>query len=907
MTDRRRGVHCRLFRLLLWGYPRAFRKRYGLEMEELFAERLKRRRSRGRGAVAGLWLRILADAAVGGFAEHGSEWRQRRVNGGFERGRSGVLDRLRQDLVVSVRRLARAPVFTLAAVSIAALGIGANTAVFTLVDALLFRPAPFADADRVVRIYQDSDDGDPNSSSYPATRDMREYSDVFSGVAAWSPDVATWESPDGPRSLATEYVTSDYLNVLGLSPSMGRFFEPVHDEPGAGVYAVLTRLAWETKFGADPDIVGRTIRLNGQPATVLGIGPRSFYGSGGALVTDAWLSISSTVIGGPFRVQNLERRQDHWYQTWARLAPGVTLMQAQAAMDALAARLAETYPEMNEGRGITVFRAGDIRLHPGADGAIRASGLTLLGVVGLVLLLACSNLAGLLLVRGMSRSSEVAVRRALGASSGRVAKLLLTEAMILSVAGGAVGLLIARWLTTLVPGLPIALPVGAALQLDIDIRVLVFTGILVAVTGVLFGLAPAIRSASADIAGTLRKDVRFASHGKRVPFLRNALVSIQVAISLMLLVGSGLLVRSLAALSSMDAGVAADEVAYVALNGGQAGLDAQQSAVAVDAVRRAFESIPGVRSVALSSRLPVLDRGGSTTTIVEGYQPPAGTEAVELLLAFVTPEYFETVGIPLLGGRGFTEADVTSGIPITIVNETAAIRFWGTTDPAGHRMRPQASPDAWSDVVGVVADSKVRTLGEPGTPLIYRPLPSAGATTVYLLARASGDATPLVPAMRNVLREVSPELLNLETGTLDTHIRSGLASPRTATIALAGFAVLAMILTGLGIYAVLSFTVARRSAELGIRMALGAERGGVIRAVVTEVLVTVIVGLVAGFTLSALVATRIEGLLFGIDGVDPAAFGTAVAALLLVAALAAWVPARRAVGIDPVDALRVKS
>jgi putative ABC transport system permease protein len=733
---------------------------------------------------------------------------------------------------------------------------------------------------------------------------MAEYTDVFAGVAAYSPDNAMWDAPEGPRPLATEYVTSNYMSVLGLEPRIGRFFERAHDDPGAGLYAVLTDRAWRTMFGADPGIVGRSIRLNGQPVTVIGVGPEGFQGSGGALVTDVFLSISTTPIGGAFRVANLERRQDHWYQTWARLAPGVSLAQATAAMNALATRLAEDFPDFNEGRGITVFEAGDVRVHPQSDGDLRAAGLILLVVVGLVLLLACSNLAGLLLVRGMSRQSEVAVRRALGASAGRVAGLMMTEALLLAVAGGAVGLLLARWIISIVPGLPLGFP--SAIELSMDGRVLAFTVFLVVATGVLFGLAPALRSAGGDLAGTLRRDVRMAVHGGRAPLLRNVMVSVQVAISLVLLVGSALLVRSLVALSTTDAGVAAREIAFVGVNGGQAGLDAQQTASAIELVRERIAAIPGVRSTAVATRLPVQNRGGSTTTVVEGYEPAAGTNAVELLFARVSPGYFETMDIRLIAGRDFMEADLTSGVPITIVNESAAMRFWGTTDPSGRRIRPQDAPDGWIQVIGVVADSKVRTLAEPGTPLIYFPYGGAGAFTAYIVARAGGDATALVPAIRNAMREANTGLLTVGLGTLDSSISDNLASPRAAAFGLGAFSAIAMLLTGLGIYAILSFTVARRSAELGIRMALGAERRTVIGAVVGEVMLTMILGLAAGLGLAALAATRVEGLLFNVSGLDPASFGVAALLILVVAALAAFLPARRAVAIDPVEALRAR-
>lgn len=870
--------------------------------------RLGRRRASGRaGAVAGLWLAIARDTAVSAAAERWSVMRGSGVtNTGFERRKSTMLDRLSQTVSLAVRRLVRAPGFAAAGILIAALGIGANTTAFSLVDALLFRPAPFADADRVVRVYQDSDGGDPSSSSYPATRDMAEFTDIFSGVAAWSPDALTWEAAEGPRPMAVEYVTASYLPVLGLEPSLGRWFEPGYDEPGAGAYAVLSRFTWETKFGADPGVVGSTIRLNGQPVTVLGVGPVGFNGSGGALLTDLWLSISSTSLSGPYRVSNLERRTDHWYQVWARLAPGVTVAQSQAAMNALAARLAETYPELNRGRDITVFRAGDIRIHPDADASLRLAGTLLMLVVGMVLILACSNLAGLLLVRGLSRSSEVAVRRALGATRGRVAGLFLVEAFILSAAGGAVGLLLARWAIRVIPSLPLNLPVAGDLRLDLDGRVLLFTLGLVILTSLLFGLVPALRSAGTDISGTLRRDVRFSTHGRRIPLFRNAMVAIQVAVSLVLLVGSGLLVHSLSNLSRADSGVDAEHVAFIQTTPAQAGIDTEQAVPLMNTLLERFGAIPGVTGVAAATRLPVQSQGGTSTTVVDGYQPPSGTDAVELIYSLVTPGYFETVGVPLRAGRAFTAEDLTSGRGVAIINESAARQFWGTTDAVGRRIRPQGAPDAWREIIGVVADTKVRTLGEPATPIVYRPLDGT-VGPVFLVARTPGDATAIVDELRGELRAVNASLPVASIGTLDSSIRAGLASPRMAATVLASFSAIAVLLTGLGIYAVLAFSVARRSAELGIRMALGAERRVVVGAVVGEVLVTVVIGLLIGFGLAAFGASRVQGLLFQVDGMDPVAFGLAAGLVVVVAAFAAWMPARRAVAIDPVEALRARA
>ena len=338
-----------------------------------------------------------------------------------------------QDLRDGFRRVVRTPLFTLTAVAIVALGIGANTAVFTVVNAFLFRAAPYSEPDRVVDVYQDSDDGEPNSTSFPAYLDMTDFTDVFSSVGATLSRGVSWEAPDGARPVQAEFVTSSFMDVVGLQPAMGRWFDESHDRPGTGNFAVLGYPSWVNDFGEDPAVLGRTVRLNGQPVTVIGVGPAEYVGHQAPLATDFFLSLSTLELGGgPYMVTNLERRTDHWYQVQARLAPEVTVMQAQSAMDGLAQRLATEYPELNRGRDITVFGPGEVRLHPSEDGALLPVAAVLMGIVGLILVLACSNLANLLLVRGVGRRPEVALRRALGAGRWRVARVFLIESLLLS-------------------------------------------------------------------------------------------------------------------------------------------------------------------------------------------------------------------------------------------------------------------------------------------------------------------------------------------------------------------------------------------------------------------------------------------------------------------------------------------
>ena len=815
-----------------------------------------------------------------------------------------ALDDARQDLRYAGRALLRSPGFTVAATLIVALGIGANATVFAVVNAVLFRSPPYHDPDRVVSIYQDSDSGDPASSSFPATRDMAAYRDVFSGVAATSSATITWEAGDGPRPALIEFVTASYLPVFGIEPRMGRWFDPAYDQVGAGHYAVVSHRTWRTQFGADPDVVGRAIRMGAEVVTIVGVGPEGFNGSGGPLVTDFWLSISSVGVGGPFRIANLERRQDHWYDVRARLAPDVTVAQAQSAMDGLAARLADEFPDMNLGRRITVFGPGQVVIHPSVDGALVPASAVLLSIVGLVLVLACANLANLQIVRGFSRGHEVAIRRALGASRGRVARLFLTESILLACLGGAVGLLLARWSLDFLPLLagPVAAAMGGAGSLDVsmDLRVVLYALGLTLGTGVLFGLAPALRSARSGVAGVLREEGHSTSPGRRATLLRNGLVAVQVAVSLVLLVGASLLTRSLVKIHQVDPGVDTDRLAYVATGFGQGDVSPEERSARLEELMDRATALPGVTAVAFTSRLPV-QPGRSTTTVVEGYTPPTGTGSVELEAAFVSDRYFETVGLRVMSGRAFGRQDTLGTMPVVLVNETAARRFWGNTNPDGWRVRPEANPDGWVQVVGVVEDSKVESLDERPTPMLIYPVrqsPSSG----YVLVRTTGDPRALLPGLRAALQAVSPDLPLSALGTLRSRLAGALVVPTIATRMLGAFSLLAILLASLGLYGVVSFSVSRRSPEMGIRIAMGALRSQLIHMVMREMLATVAVGLALGLGLAMLTAPALEPVLYQVPAVDPVSFVFGAVLLVAVATLATYLPARRAAGVDPVVA-----
>ena len=721
----------------------------------------------------------------------------------------GKMESLIQSLKYAVRQLGRTPLFTAMAVAIIALGIGANTAIFSAVNAVLFRPLPFENPDELVEIYQDSDEGDPTSNSYPAYRDIVAHTDLFSAVSATFNSIANMQTDDGLRPSLVEYATASHFPMLGLRPSVGRWFDPEEDQTGAGAFGIVGRHAWEMRFGRDPNIIGQTVRLNGAPVTIVGIGPETYNGAVSGVAVDFWLSISS-ILPVEGSASTLERRQNHWFMVKARLEPGVEPIAAQTAMTALAARLGEDFPELNEGRDITVFSTTDVRIHPAIDGVLLPAAAGLMAIVGLVLVIACSNLAILLLVRGAGRARDMSIRLAIGANRAQLVRQLLSESVLLSTAGGILGYFVAAWTLSLVMGyqVPADVPI-ALLDVGLDRSVLAFTMVLSLVTGIAFGLAPAWRASRTDVMSTLKDEWESLSLGRRWLGLKNGLVVFQVAVSVLFLVGAGFFIRSLANAERAEPGFAVADVAFLETNALQVGYGWDEGQTLYRTLLDRIRSSPGVVRAAIASNPPMGGRG-SSTMIVEGYVSPEGTGAVELPGGFVGEGYFRTLRIPLIQGRPFTSEDREDSRPVIIVNETLANRYWGTTDVIGRRLRHQGAEDSWMEIVGVVGDTKVREIVEPPRSLFYKPFSQSPTRTVSVLARTDGDGAALVASLRSELRSLDPALPVLRAKTMSDHLGESLVMSRIGAAFLSGFSILALVLAGVGLYALVAFTVAGR-------------------------------------------------------------------------------------------------
>ena len=825
------------------------------------------------------------------------------------------IDALVRDTRHAVRRLARDWRFTAAAVLILGLGIGANTAIFSLINATLFRHQSFTDPGRLVDIYQnESNAGGMAANSYPAYRDMAAYTDVFASTTAVLVPLGVNYLHEGALRPATvEHTTATYLSVLGLRPSLGRWFDAADDTPGAAVMAVVGHEAWRRKFGADPSVIGRTIRIEGVPVTIVGVGPAGHRGTINiGLVTDFWLPISSLpALGAPPRA--LERRpEEAAFFVKARLRDGVTVAQAQAAMNILGTRLAAEYPKEDPGKGIAVFASSDVRIHPQMDGLLAALASLLLAVVGLVLAIACSNLATLLLVRATARAKEVSVRLALGATRGQLVRHLLTESLLLSAAGGITGCMLAWWGVRSLSA--VELPI--VVDLSLDYRVLIFAVAISLVTGVAFGLAPALKATRIELVPTLRGEGATQSPEHRWFTLKNTLVVFQVAVSVVLLGGTSIALQMLSAAQAPESGhasFAVDGVALLETDARYAGYSATDAMNVYEALRRRVAANPGVQSAILTRGLPMQVTG--TSLVIEGATGPA----VFAGAIWTAPGYFDLLRIPILFGRAPDERDRRDTPRVAVISETMARQYFGADTGAsvvGRRFRLELDTDAnaWIEVVGVARDTGtaglVGDLVDPTPQVFYRSFAQWDLPPTTVLARTSFDAAGLVGAMQRELRAVNVALPVISAKTMAQYLEDSLVAPKAMATFLGGLGALGLCLAGIGLYAVVAFAVSRRSREIGIRMALGAQSQQVVWTVAREVALLVGVGTGAGLTVTlvAILALRLVTVPPGVSlyrpTADPAALLSIAAFMAMVGLAAAYVPARRAARLDPLTALR---
>lgn len=820
------------------------------------------------------------------------------------------MENLWQDLRHSLRAMRRSPAFTAAAIASLALGIGANTLIFTFLNAMFLKSLPVAEPDRLVALYSvELEKQNLLSLSYPDFEDVRrEAGRVFSRLAAYRNIPVALVANGEPAQLQGEIVSGSYFDVLGVHPIQGRFFRPDEDSTaGTHPVAVFSHSLWQRRFGSDPGIVNRSVRLNGLDFTVVGIAPPEFKGlSVLDAPPDVWVpaAMHHDLLHGPQR-DALERRGALVFSGVARLAPAASLDQARALLLTLGRRLERDYSESHRGLGLTAVPLAKATLPPGQRGRLVLSGGLLAAVVGLLLLIAGANVANLLLARALARSGEIAVRLSLGAGRGRLVRQLLTEGALLGLLGGAVGLLIALAGRKLLWALrPPFLP--SSLDLGMDARVLAFTLAVSLATGILFSLAPVFQSFRLDLSSTLTGQAR--SGGVRAESssgaLRELLIVGQVALSVVVLAGAGLFLRSLLAVERIDPGFETEKLFVIPMDLGSQGY---QPAQAQEFYRRVVErvsTLSGVRSAAVASRFLLVGGGVRSSVAAEGGTAPEAS-ALDLTAGVNTvgTGYFETVGMPLRSGRAFTPGDRQDAPPVVVINETLARSLWPGEPAVGKRLRLGEDAELL-EVVGVAADARYAGLREPPTAYAYRPVLQNFSPMMMLHVRTEGDPAPLLETVRHEVQALDPALPLLEPRTISQVRDFSLWAPRMGAGLLSVFGLLALTLAALGIYGVVAYSVGQRRREIGIRMAIGADRQKVLRLILRQGMRPVAIGVVLGLAGAVAGARAVSSLLFGVGAADPLALTAAVVLLALVALAAVFAPARRASGVDPATALR---
>jgi predicted permease len=818
-----------------------------------------------------------------------------------------------QDLKFGVRILLKHKGFTAVAVLTLALGIGANTAIFSLTNALLLRSLPVPQPEQLVTVSRGDGSGEP--LSYPDFVALRERNEALSGLAASHFAEVSFGNGSRSEMLRGELVSSDYFDVLRLQPALGRGFLP-EEERSAQPVVVLSHGLWQSRFGGKAQIIGQTITLHRQQYTVIGVAPAGFNGMTEMFRTDLWLPLRMLPQARPMFQTSLSNRHAQVFAAIGRLKSGVQLQQAQTSLETINRQIeiaepppAEQRRDADEDRSLKLAHPQGIGLPHFRRRAQIAAGL-LFVVVGIVLLIACANVANLLLARAAVRRKEIAVRLALGASRFRLMRQLLTESALLGLLGAGAGLLLAFWINRVLMSLKPPMPEswGFRLDLQLDPLVLGFTLLLALAVSLLFGLVPALAASKPDVVPALKDEMSTgARRGRFRRFnLRNTLVVTQLAVSLVLLIAAGLFIRSLRQMQNVDPGFQTENRLALSFNLDQEGYDDAKGQEFARQLLERVRALPGVQSAAAANYLPLGFMALAEPVTIDGratspdsLPPMAAAQRIGL-------DYFRTMGTPFVRGRDFTPRDSANAPAVAIINETMARRFFPDEDPIGKRLRignPESNPQL-REVIGVVKDTLIRSIGEEPMPVTYRPLAQQHSQWLTLVAHTAGNPKVLLPALRHEVQTLDENLPVQEIKTLDEIVAFSFWPMRMGAGLVGAFGLLGLLLASVGLYGVMSYAVAARTREIGVRMALGAERNDVLRLVVGQGLRVALFGVGAGLLLAFAVTRVLQRFLFGIGAADPLTFACVAALLTLVALLACYLPARRAAKVDPLVALR---
>ena len=834
---------------------------------------------------------------------------------------------LLNDLRYGAKMLWKSKGVTVVAVISLAVGIGANSAIFSLLNSILLRPRPVSHPEQLVELYVSEGEQQPYSStSYPSYLELRDRNDVLSGLAAYGIRQFKFGDANEVEQIWGEAVSGNYFDILGVPAQKGRTFSADEDVvPRRNPVAVISHSLWQRRFHSDPELVGKTVTLNDQSLTVIGIAPPQYTGMFRGLASEIWIPMAMMPAVDQNGEHVLTSRGNRWMILVGRLKPETTLAQARARFDLITRDMQAAHPEewlsKNEaGRvrvsAITVLPESETRIHPGMQSAAYGVFALVFIIVNLVLLIACINLAGMLLARSVTRRREMAVRLAIGASRFRIVRQLLTESVLLSIIAGAAGILLAVWFLNLILAAMPELPEGmrVALDLHLDWRVVIYTIAFSTITGILFGLAPALYSSKADVSTVLKDDSSLLTGFYRKSRARMALVVVQVAFSLLLLMGAGLVLRSLEKIRPTRMGFSTESMVVGTVRLDEAKYDRTKTQEFYRALSERLAALPGVQSASLVNYVPVSFMGSTRSSIeIEGYQPGAN-EDMQISAVLAGPRYFTNMKMPFVQGRDFEERDREGAPCVAIVNEAFGEKYFRGSNSLGRHLMKyggQNKPRVPCEIVGVIRDNEWQSLEKQVHPFYALALQQSERKQFMLLVgSAGGDSQALIGSVRNAIRELDPKIPLADVQTLGDYFSVGLYPFRMLAVVMGGCGVMALVLATLGIYGIISYSVAQRTRELGIRMALGALQKDILRMVIGQGMFLVIVGLALGLVLSfALTRVLTSSLLelelpLPVSALDPLTFAGVTILLALVALVACFIPARRATRVDPIEALR---
>ena len=896
-------VSLRVYRNLVRLYPPSFRERFGEAMEATFRDAVLAAHARaGVPGLTRLWLRIAKDLAVSATRERIDARRERAGRDKLTRAtyprtkRSTMMGTLLHDTRYALRSLLRAPAFTAVSVLTLAVGIAAVVTIFGVIEGVLLRPLPFPDPDRIVRIYGASTDGreDRSNVSPLDAMDWRERSHTLDDIALTNGSFFALTGVGEPAMVWVTAASAALFDALEVRPVLGRRFTIEEETVGRHHVAMLSHAFWQSRFGGDPAVVGRTVNLQGNPYEIIGVLPASFMDPSPGPFGDA-------AMWRPFAFDYApEARGGHWLQAYARLSPGATLEVAQRELSDIMARLEQEYAATNTGQTVKL-----VTLHESFAGELRRPLAVLFGSVTFLLLIACANVANLMLARAATRRRELAVRSALGAGRLRISRQLFVESVLVALAATGIGVATA-WAALLLAATFLGSDLGIAGEIRVNGAVLLFAVGVSAFTAVLFGFAPAVQAMRGDIQDTLRDGGRGSTTGVAGGRMRGALVIAEVALSLVLLVGAGLLLRSFQRLNSVDAGFDRHGALTATLSLPAARYaDAGQITFFQELERRA-RALPAVREAGLVNMLPMSNRWSCDSFAVGDHEPPPQGQEPCAETRSVSPTYFDAFAIPSLRGRSFTEADRDGAPLVAVINSRMANEFWPGEDPIGKLVKWGwfGADTPWLTIVGVVGDVKHFGLEGEDRATIYAPMAQNPASMMTLVVGTRTDPASVASDIRGLVRSLDPDLPLTRLETMAQVVSRSVAEARLRTLLLGVFAGVALLLSLTGLYGLLSFTVAQRTHEFGIRMAIGAARGDVSRMVVRQGLRLAIGGVVLGVPIALLSTRALRGLLFEIPPTDGMTFAVIIGLLVIVSALASWAPAHRATHVDPMIALR---